>query len=235
MSLFLRFPGFRRKAVTLSYDDGVVEDKQLIDILNRHGLKGTFNINSELFTAERRLKKDEIIKLFSGSPHEVAVHGARHLSLTEVDEALATRDVLRDRENLETIFERIIKGMAYANGATNGRVINILKHCGIKYARTAGQTESFYLPEDWYRWTGTCHHNHPKLMDLANPKLMDLANTLENVRIYGMRLMERYMTMYRHIIDWNTLQMDKLFTIQQTKTYTFVIIRRMYSFRQERC
>ena len=49
---YIRFPGFRRKAVTLSYDDGVRQDKRLISIMQKHGLKGTFNINSGMFEDE---------------------------------------------------------------------------------------------------------------------------------------------------------------------------------------
>ena len=35
------------KAVTFSYDDGVTQDIRLVEILNRYGLKATFNLNSE--------------------------------------------------------------------------------------------------------------------------------------------------------------------------------------------
>ena len=35
------------KAVTFSYDDAVTQDIRLIDILNRYGLKATFNLNSQ--------------------------------------------------------------------------------------------------------------------------------------------------------------------------------------------
>lgn len=33
------------KAVTFSYDDGVTQDIRLVEILNRYGLKATFNLN----------------------------------------------------------------------------------------------------------------------------------------------------------------------------------------------
>ena len=46
---YIRFPGFKLKAVTLSYDDGVRQDKRLISIMQKYGLKGTFNINAGLF------------------------------------------------------------------------------------------------------------------------------------------------------------------------------------------
>lgn len=38
----------KRKFLTFSYDDGVTQDKRLVKIFNRYGLKATFNINSEL-------------------------------------------------------------------------------------------------------------------------------------------------------------------------------------------
>ena len=38
----------KRKSVTFSYDDGVVQDIRLIELLNRYGLKCTFNLNSAL-------------------------------------------------------------------------------------------------------------------------------------------------------------------------------------------
>lgn len=38
----------QRKAVTFSYDDGVTQDIRLIELLNKYGLKCTFNLNSEL-------------------------------------------------------------------------------------------------------------------------------------------------------------------------------------------
>lgn len=37
------------KAITFSYDDGVQQDKRLIEILDRYSLKSTFNINSAMF------------------------------------------------------------------------------------------------------------------------------------------------------------------------------------------
>ena len=166
MYRFLRFPDFRYKAVTLSYDDGVVFDKKLIEILDKYGLKCTFNINSELFaekTGGRKLTKDEATALYGNSVHEVAVHGANHLSLAEVSREVATRDVIVDRENLEKQFGRIVKGMAYANGSYNDAVVDILKNCGINYARTTVSTNKFDIPTDWLIMPATCHHTTPDL------------------------------------------------------------------------
>ena len=49
---FLRFPEFKLKALTLSYDDGAIFDKKLIEIMSKYALKGTFNLNSGLFAAD---------------------------------------------------------------------------------------------------------------------------------------------------------------------------------------
>ena len=45
----LVFPGGKSKAFTLSYDDGVVQDRRLAELLRSRGLKCTFNIGSGLF------------------------------------------------------------------------------------------------------------------------------------------------------------------------------------------
>lgn len=167
---FMRFPNFRRKAVTLSYDDGKVYDRKLIEIMDKHGLKGTFNINGGLFPNETggiRLTKEEAYELYANSPHEVAVHGFEHLSLGEIDQAMATREVMKDRELLEETFGRVIKGMAYPNGSVDDNVVETLKNCGICYSRTTVSTEAFAVPEDWLRMPATCHHNNPRLMELA--------------------------------------------------------------------
>ena len=167
---FLVFPDFKEKALTLSYDDGVVYDKKLIEIMQKHGLKGTFNINSELFAAnegERRMTAKTAIELYQSTGMEVAVHGAKHWSLAEVPSEMMVRDIAVDREKLEDLTGGLVQGMAYANGSYSDEVVEVLKKCGIKYARTTVSTEKFSIPNDWLRMPATCHHNNPKLMDLA--------------------------------------------------------------------
>ena len=167
---FMRWPGFKLKALTLSYDDGVVFDRRLIEILDKNGIKGTFNINSGLFAPEaggRRLSRDEAYELYANSGHEVAVHGVYHLPLDRISAPLIVNDVLNDRIALEGMFGRMIQGMAYAFGTYNDEVVEILKKCGIKYARTVEKTEKFDVPTDWLRMPATCHHGHARLMDFA--------------------------------------------------------------------
>lgn len=170
---FMRFPNFKPKALTVSYDDGVRQDKRLIEILQKYGLKGTFNLNSgllgETFNGEStgRMTQQEILALYEPTGMEIGLHGYRHCSLGRIDRALATADVMEDRKALEIMLGHLVKGMAYANGSFNEDVIAILKNCGVKYARTIVSTENFELPNTWLQWNPTCHHNHPRFMDLA--------------------------------------------------------------------
>ena len=165
----MRFPGFKRKAVTFSYDDGVKQDARLMSVFDKYGLKGTFNLNAGYLyePSGNRMGVDEAVALYKDSGHEVAIHGYNHLSLTEVDRAIATDDIAQDRRALEKLFGRVIKGMAYANGAYDDSVVEILKNCGVNYARTTLQTECFDMTSDWLKMPTTCHHKNPKLMQLA--------------------------------------------------------------------
>lgn len=176
-SLFMRFPGGKVKALTLSYDDGVEQDIRLIDIMKKHGLKGTFNLNSGLYAEEgtvykpgtihRRMTKRQCLDLYTDSGMEVAVHGYTHPYLEQLPANICTREVLKDREALENDYDRIVRGMAYPFGTTSDEVVEVLKQCGIAYSRTVESTEKFAIPTDWLRMPATCHHKNPRLMELA--------------------------------------------------------------------
>lgn len=174
--MYICFKGGKRKVMTLSYDDGVVQDIRLSEIMKKYGLKGTFNLNSGLFledasTREQyygRMTVEEAKKLYIGSGNEVAVHGYRHKSLGRITEAEATYDIIKDRECLEEIFGYPMRGMAYAYGTYNAEILNVLKSCGIAYSRTTKSTHGFNLPANWLELHPTCHHNDPELMNLLD-------------------------------------------------------------------
>ena len=48
-SIFIRFPEGRSKTLTFSYDDGMILDPKLVEIFDKKGLKGTFNIDGGMF------------------------------------------------------------------------------------------------------------------------------------------------------------------------------------------
>ncbi len=174
---YMAFPGFKRKALTLSYDDGVEQDIRLIDIMNKHGLKGTFNLNSGLYAKEgtvypagtihRRMSRSKVTETYQNCGQEVAMHAYEHADLVGIPFDNIPYQIIKDKEQLEAQFGRIIRGFAYPYGTVNGKVANLLRDMGVAYARTVHSTHDFHLPTDWLQLPATCHHNDPKLMELA--------------------------------------------------------------------
>lgn len=172
---FIRFPGGKFKALTLSYDDGCLYDTKLVEIANKHGLKVTLNINSNMIAEnenESRLTAKKIKEITESGGHEIAVHGANHIALAKATLVDGINDVLECRKSLERTFGGIIRGMAYADsgimvstsGVSKDEIKNYLKSLGIAYARTlGGDNDSFQLPTDFYEWMPTAHHENPNL------------------------------------------------------------------------
>lgn len=170
---FLRFPGGKPKAVTLSYDDGCPEDVKLMEILFKYGMKCTFNVNG---TGQTRwgLSVDKIKDDIKSGTYEIAVHGELHRAEGTLRPIEGIRDVLNCRMGLEETYGTIIRGMAYpdsgikrfSNGSTYEKVKNYLTELDIVYARSLGaDNDSFELPQDWHNWILATHHNSEKFME----------------------------------------------------------------------
>ena len=185
--VFMRYPMGRSKAVTFSYDDGVKQDQRLAALFTAHGLKATFNFNCEA-AREFCYTSDEIREYFLSKGHEIAVHGEYHRALGSVRPIEGIRDVLHCRLELEEKCGGIIRGMAYPDtGITkmNGpssyeQIRQYLKELDIAYARTlAGDNDSFRLPEDFYAWMPSAHHDNPKITEYIDKFLaLDLSTAV---------------------------------------------------------
>ena len=173
--MYMKLKDGKSKVLTLSYDDGVVQDIRLIEILDKYGLRGTFNINTGRYLgedAERakyygRMKLSEAKQLYIGSAHEVAVHALNHPFLEKLKADEVITEIIEDRKNIEAQYGTITRGMAYPYGTYSNEVVDVLAKCGICYSRTTKTTENFKFPENWLTLHPTCHHNNPKLMELA--------------------------------------------------------------------
>ena len=161
----------KKKALTFSFDDGVSQDVRLIEILDRYGLKATFNINSGFFGREGALVRNGVSvrhdKLSEKdacavyADHEVAVHTVTHPFLPHLSDDRVIAEVERDRETLEAVFGREIVGMAYPCGGANhdARVEALVKaHTGCRYARTIESSGDFELPKDLYALRPTVYY-----------------------------------------------------------------------------
>ncbi|MBE6763128.1 MAG: polysaccharide deacetylase [Ruminococcaceae bacterium] len=167
----------KKKALTFSYDDGVQTDKRLIGILDRYGMKGTFNVSSALLDEQKGwnewqrgirvtyIDAAEAPQVYAG--HEIAVHAAHHLDLTTLSPEELEAEIAGDRAALEKLFGREVIGMAYPYGAYNEAVIAACERAGIRYSRTVEDSGRFALPTQPLCWGHTCHHNDSRLFELA--------------------------------------------------------------------
>lgn len=154
-ALFNRWPGGHMRCLTLSYDDGVVQDRQLIDIMNRYGIRGTFHLN-DFFGGPRHIDASEVASLYAG--HEVSTHMTTHPFPTRQTAEGILAETLTNRRTLESLVGYPVRTMSYPYGDYDARVIGVLRNCGIVGSRTVHATHNFSLPADFLEWHPTCHH-----------------------------------------------------------------------------
>ena len=181
--MYLRFPGGKKKAFTISYDDNVTQDERLIDLMERYGIKGTFNIIPGWFAKEGsvfppeetyiNVTEKKALDLYKNEWVEVANHGFNHTKMTTLPGPLLIDDILKCREKLETMYHSVITGFAYPYGWYDHSVMHLLEEAGISYARTVCSNCEFQLPDNWMELNPTCHHDEPRLSELADRFLND--------------------------------------------------------------
>ncbi len=181
-----------QKAVTFSYDDGVTQDCQLVEIFNRYGMKATFNLNTGIQTEKscfeiegkpvRRMNQEEIGELYRG--HEIAVHGLTHASPLGLTGKELDREYGEDIANITRIYGTKPVGMAYAYGDYEEETVRWLQKHGIRYGRTVGVTHGFSVPENPILLEATCHHGDEELFSLAERFLEAEPAEGENMLFY---------------------------------------------------
>lgn len=177
---FMRFPGGKFRAFTLSYDDGVGTDLRLMEIMRKNGIKGTFNLCSGISNDEKdnidvektpthKFTLPQIAKYYGD--FEVATHGMTHPFYRDLPDTALVYEIVKDREVFENMFSKRVLGHAYPNGSMKESTVDALKACGIIYARTTAQTMSFDIPENWLKYGATCHHTAD--LDALSNKFFD--------------------------------------------------------------
>lgn len=164
MSFTLLYPGFRKKAVTFSFDDGVIQDKVTLAIRRRYQRKGTFNLNSGK-SGERKFREGKDCSYLAlencrqlYQDREISSHTFSHPHRENLSLAEQREEYRKDRENLFLLFGQEVKGSAYPYGTYNADTIRSLKEEGFFYSRTTKSTYGFSLPLDFHLWHPTIHH-----------------------------------------------------------------------------
>lgn len=145
------------KYFVFSIDDGTVYDETTIEIFNRYGIKGTFNLNSGLqdfvwYLGDlpiRRLPLYEYRSLYDG--HEVASHTLTHPYLDQCPDDVVVREVSEDINNLEAIFEHEVTSFATPFETCGDREVWLISnYTKVTNIRLSEIDESFKKPSDPY-------------------------------------------------------------------------------------
>ncbi len=166
------------KYITLSFDDGTVQDRRFVALLNQYGLKCTFNLNSGLFSTKHEIthegirvchdeiEAEEVATLYRG--HEVAAHTVTHPNLLKCTEQQVIREVREDALALGELVGCKIVGMAYPGGPYfNRETIRIIReNTDIVYARAVGSHFTLEMPKDLMAWYPSVYL-HPRELERA--------------------------------------------------------------------
>ncbi len=163
------YPNGLKKALTFSYDDGMVFDRRLVGIFDKYGLKATFHLNSGNLDHDGYVTKKEVGDLYKN--HEVACHTVHHVYMAQIPNDQLISEILNDRKSLEELVGYPVRGMSYPFGEYSENIIRTLGVLGIEYSRTVQSHGGFMAPCDFLRWNPTCHHNDAlkKVDEFLNP------------------------------------------------------------------
>jgi hypothetical protein len=161
------YPNGKRKAFVLTYDDGVLQDVRLVLLLNKYGLKGTFNLNSLLMEREfewhhekigavRRLPCAIAAHLYEG--HEVASHSCTHPDLSGMSREAIMYELGHDRWLLERLTGQLVKGFGVPFDYYDGIAVDCVREPGFVYGRGSEETRSYAPIWDPYRQQAGMFH-----------------------------------------------------------------------------
>lgn len=170
------YPGGKARAFNVSYDDGVLQDIRFVELLNRYGLKGTFNLNYGLMRAGfewthecgmtiKRLPEGKIKALYAG--HEIASHTYSHTYLDNATETEILREMGADKFFLERLLGTEVPGYATPFYFYSDQMADCVRVCGFEYARISEESNDYSVPSDFYRWRGSKFHWDENLEDFV--------------------------------------------------------------------
>lgn len=171
------YPKGKAKAFVLSYDDGVEEDIEFINLIEKYNLKGSFNLNFGLMENHfewkhpsgktiKRLSLQTATQLYKN--HEVASHTMTHPDLENLKENEILLEMGRDKENLEILFERKIKGFALPFSFYSPLIKECVKKTGFEYGRISEESLSFDPGTDCFAWKPGIFHLNDKVEAFVN-------------------------------------------------------------------
>lgn len=164
--------------VVQCWDDGVLNDARLVDLLRKYNAKATFNLNPGLMKETERgadcwvqpgdssgwscrgfrpgkLSLKDIPEVYEG--FELASHCWRHENAGSVPDADWIQSALDARHFLEDIAQKPCLGFAWPCGVTTPETIRLLRENGFAYGRTTENTADFRTNTEPMALRSSCH------------------------------------------------------------------------------
>lgn len=188
----------RKKYFAWSFDDGLEQDKKIIEVLKEFGMGATFHLNSGLFgdkTYEGRIgnlgMSEKAAAEFDPTtwhllPYvehfripedelcqvyegfEIASHTRTHANLAKSSDEECRAEILDDVQALSEKFGQKVVGFAYPYGASSRQSRAALQAAGIRYARIVKTDTGFRFPADPLQMPMSCWHFSSKTFDRLN-------------------------------------------------------------------
>lgn len=189
----LTYPDGNKKAVIFSFDDGLVQDRRLVSLLNKYKVRGTFHLSSGLFSQTapwlkeylpetgHYLHGDDVSILYQR--HEIGGHSVSHPALPDLPQKEIEYQVVSDKNRLSKLAEYDVVSFAYPLGQYDDNVIKAVKLSGFTNARTVNSTHKFKLPSNLFEWDPTAHHS--EAYSLAKQFVTVESNELSLFVIWG--------------------------------------------------
>lgn len=150
-----------------SWDDGLVSDVRLIDILNRYQAKASFCLTPGLYQESRsfgwvhqnkdvwRLSIHELVHVYNG--FEICSHSMKHPYLPDLSVDQLHWELHTSKYILEEKFQKPVLGFCYPFNAYNDFVRDAVRSAGYKWARGNQHQENVYPPVDPLEFHPCCH------------------------------------------------------------------------------
>ena len=150
-----------------TWDDGLVTDIRLVELLRRCGARATFCLSPGLHLDERslgwvhegaevwRLDRSELVRVYEG--FEICSHALTHPLLTGLPADRLDEELRASRRILEELFERPVRGFVYPFNACSDEVREAVRAAGYLWARGDGSQADAFPPADPLAFHPSCH------------------------------------------------------------------------------
>ena len=152
--------------VTTSWDDGHALDVRLADLLDRHGVPGTFYVAPRSIELARHQRLGSEALLALADRFEIGGHTLTHRRLTSLDRAAAAEEIRAGKDELEQALGAPVQSFCYPGGRYAAGHVDLVRDAGFTVARTV-QRHVTAPPTDLLQ-AGTTSHAYRHYSDIAS-------------------------------------------------------------------